>query len=82
MPCVDKDTTSPGPGVDVVRGGQVPGVLSSGCTHAAAGGVQADPHHGERWCQIRKNPLNAHKPFEALMKLLVLDLETRPDKEV
>lgn len=44
--------------------------------------VQADPHHGERWCQICKNPENAHKPFEALMKLLVVDLETRPDKEV
>eukprot|EP00892_Ulva_mutabilis_P011693 jgi/Ulvmu1/8897/UM049_0079.1 len=53
-----------------------------GAVGVLAAAAKTDPHHGERWCQIRKDPLNAHKPFEALMKLLVVDLQTRDDKEV
>ena len=46
------------------------------------GCMQADPHHGQRWCQIRKDPTNAHKLFEELVRLLVEDLTLRPDKEL
>jgi hypothetical protein len=45
-------------------------------------GVQADPHHGERWTQLRKRPENGHKRFEDLMRLLVRDLTVRPDHEL
>jgi hypothetical protein len=44
--------------------------------------LQADPHHGERWAKLLKDPKNAHQPFEAVMALLVRDLATRSDTDL
>jgi pre-mRNA-processing factor 6 len=38
----------------------------------------AEPHHGERWQRVAKNPANAHQPVETLLKLTVVDLDTQP----
>ncbi|GIL57404.1 hypothetical protein Vafri_12583 [Volvox africanus] len=38
----------------------------------------AEPHHGERWCRVSKDPRNAHQPVDALLRRTVQDLDTLP----
>lgn len=33
--------------------------------------VAAEPHHGEKWISVSKNPVNAHKATEAILKEVV-----------
>ncbi|KAK9825509.1 hypothetical protein WJX74_002649 [Apatococcus lobatus] len=37
--------------------------------------VAAEPHHGERWQRISKNPVNAHMPVMDILDLVVRDLD-------
>ena len=39
---------------------------------------KADPHHGERWCRVSKDPANAHQPVDVLLKKTVADFDTLP----
>ncbi|GLC38459.1 hypothetical protein PLESTB_001727900 [Pleodorina starrii] len=45
--------------------------VSSRCT-------AAEPHHGERWCRVSKDPRNAHQPVEVLLRRTVQDLDSMP----
>ncbi|EFJ46600.1 hypothetical protein VOLCADRAFT_62457 [Volvox carteri f. nagariensis] len=38
----------------------------------------AEPHHGERWCRVSKDPRNAHQPVEVLLRRTVQDLDSLP----
>lgn len=38
----------------------------------------AEPHHGERWCRVAKDPKNAHMSVEALLKKVIVDINTLP----
>jgi hypothetical protein len=40
--------------------------------------VAADPHHGERWVRVAKDPENAHQPVDVLLKKVVVDIDTLP----
>lgn len=37
--------------------------------------IAAEPHHGERWQRISKNPSNAHVPVAQILELVVRDLD-------
>ena len=39
---------------------------------------KADPHHGERWCRVSKDPGSAHQPLEVLLKKTIIDFDTLP----
>ncbi|CAL8466925.1 g6461 [Coccomyxa elongata] len=39
---------------------------------------KTDPRHGERWQRVSKNPENAHKPIDFILKRVVLDLDKEP----
>lgn len=39
---------------------------------------KTDPRHGERWQRVSKNPENAHKPIDFILKKVVLDLDKEP----
>ncbi len=38
----------------------------------------AEPRHGERWQRVVKAPANAHLPLDAVLKLVVADLDKEP----
>ena len=38
----------------------------------------AEPHHGERWQRVAKNPANAHLPLETILKRVVIDTDKEP----
>lgn len=38
----------------------------------------ADPHHGERWVRVAKDPANAHQLVDVLLKKVVVDIDTLP----
>ena len=38
----------------------------------------AEPHHGERWQRVAKDPANAHLPIDAVLKKVVLDIDKEP----
>eukprot|EP00882_Tetradesmus_deserticola_P002717 GHRQ01002888.1.p1 GENE.GHRQ01002888.1~~GHRQ01002888.1.p1 ORF type:complete len:911 (+),score=473.90 GHRQ01002888.1:1197-3929(+) len=40
--------------------------------------VAADPHHGERWVRVSKDPANAHQPVDVLLKKVAVDIDTLP----
>lgn len=40
--------------------------------------VAADPHHGERWQRVSKDPTNAHTPIPTLLQRTVVDIDTLP----
>ncbi|KAK9809995.1 hypothetical protein WJX72_003070 [[Myrmecia] bisecta] len=40
--------------------------------------TSAEPHHGERWQRVAKNPANAHLPVESILKKVVVDLDKEP----
>jgi hypothetical protein len=37
--------------------------------------VAAEPHHGERWQRVAKNPANAHQSTEVLLKKVAVELD-------
>ena len=37
--------------------------------------VAAEPHHGEHWQRVAKDPANAHQEPEAILKRVVADLD-------
>lgn len=40
--------------------------------------VTQEPRHGERWQRVAKDPVNAHQGVEAILKKVVVDMETCP----
>lgn len=41
-------------------------------------GLEAEPHHGERWTRVSKDPSNAHNSIETLLKKVIVDFDTLP----
>ncbi|GBF98664.1 hypothetical protein Rsub_11658 [Raphidocelis subcapitata] len=39
---------------------------------------EREPRYGERWTRVAKDPRNAHQPVEALLKKVVVDIDTLP----
>jgi len=37
--------------------------------------MEAEPHHGERWCTVSKNPSNAHDPIDVILKKVLVAME-------
>ena len=40
--------------------------------------VQQEPHHGERWQAIAKDPANAHQPVAEILRRVVAHMESVP----
>lgn len=38
----------------------------------------AEPHHGERWQRVAKDPANAHLPIDTILKKVVIDIDNLP----
>lgn len=36
---------------------------------------KAEPHHGERWQRVSKDPANAHASLETILKKVVVDID-------
>lgn len=39
---------------------------------------KAEPHHGERWQRVSKDPQNAHASLETILKKVILDIDNQP----
>ncbi len=39
---------------------------------------KAEPHHGERWQRVSKDPANAHAQLETILKKVVVDMDNQP----
>ena len=40
--------------------------------------VTQEPRHGERWQRVAKDPANAHQGVEAILRMVVADMEANP----
>ncbi len=38
--------------------------------------VAAEPHHGERWTHVAKDPVNAHQPVQAILEKVAMDADS------
>ena len=39
---------------------------------------KAEPHHGERWQRVSKDPQNAHASLETILRKVILDIDNQP----
>ena len=39
---------------------------------------KAEPHHGERWQRVSKDPPNAHASLDTILKKVIVDIDNQP----
>jgi pre-mRNA-processing factor 6 len=39
---------------------------------------KAEPHHGDRWQRVSKDPANAHASLETILKKVIVDIDNQP----